>query len=114
MPSTTATKTSKSVTRLASNNKILKMIQDSQARFVDLRFTDTRGKEHHVTVGAGVVDTDFSDEGKMFDGSSIAGWKSINASDMILKPDSDNMFIDPFFDETTVVIRCDVIEPATM
>ena len=114
MPSTTATKTRKSVTRTASNNKILKMIEDHQARFVDLRFTDSRGKEHHVSVGADMVDAQFLTEGKMFDGSSIAGWKSIHASDMILMPDASNVFIDPFFDETTLVVRCDVVEPTTM
>ena len=113
MPSTTATKTRKSVTRPASNNKILKMIQDHQARFVDLRFTDSRGKEQHVSVGADCVDATFLAEGKMFDGSSIAGWKSINESDMTLLPDANSMFIDPFFDETTLVVRCDVVEPAT-
>ncbi len=114
MPSTTATKSKKSVTRPTASNKILKLIQDHQARFVDLRFTDSHGKEHHVSVGADMVNAEFLAEGKMFDGSSIAGWKSINDSDMILMPDANNVFIDPFFDETTLVVRCDVVDPTTM
>ena len=64
----------------------LKMIQDSEARWVDLRFTDTKGKEQHVTIPASTVDEDFFAEGQMFDGSSIAGWKGINDSDMIIIP----------------------------
>jgi len=92
----------------------LKMIQDSEARWVDLRFTDTKGKEHHVTIPARVVDEDFFSEGQMFDGSSIAGWKGINDSDMIIMPDDSSAVLDPFTDQTTVNIRCDVIEPTTM
>ena len=92
----------------------LKMIEESEAKFVDLRFTDTKGKEQHVTVPAGLVDADFFEEGKMFDGSSIAGWKGINESDMILMPDPSTAVADLFSDESTINIRCDVIEPATM
>ncbi len=92
----------------------LKMIQDSEARWVDLRFTDTKGKEHHVTIPARTVDEDFFSEGQMFDGSSIAGWKGINDSDMIIMPDDSSAVLDPFTEQTTVNVRCDVIEPATM
>jgi len=91
----------------------LSLIKEKEAKFVDLRFTDTKGKEQHVTVPASVVDEDFFVEGKMFDGSSIAGWKSINDSDMILMPDSDTAVVDIFTDDAQVNIRCDVIEPAT-
>src|SRR3974390_3892727 len=93
---------------------VLKLIQKKDAKFVDLRFTDTRGKEHHVTIPTRLVDEGFFKDGKMFDGSSIAGWKGINESDMILMPDAATAFIDPFFEESTGDIRCDVIEPATM
>jgi glutamine synthetase len=91
----------------------LSLIKEKEAKFVDLRFTDTKGKEQHVTVPASVVDEDFFVEGKMFDGSSISGWKGINDSDMILMPDSDTAVLDIFADDAQVNIRCDVIEPAT-
>ena len=93
---------------------VIKLIKEKQAKFADLRFTDTRGKEQHVSIPARLVDEDFFRDGKMFDGSSIAGWKGINESDMILMPEANTAVIDPFFEETTVDIRCDVIEPATM
>ena len=93
---------------------VLKMIKDQDIQFVDFRFTDTKGKEQHVSVPAAMADEDMFDEGKMFDGSSIAGWKGINESDMILMPDSDSAVIDPFLQDTTLLLRCDVIEPTTM
>jgi len=93
---------------------VLKLINDKEAKFVDLRFTDTKGKEQHVTIPASLADEDLFDSGKMFDGSSIAGWKGINESDMILMPDPQTAKLDPFFDEATVNITCDVIEPSTM
>ncbi len=92
----------------------LKIIKDNEVKWVDLRFTDTKGKEHHVTIPAKVVDKDFFANGQMFDGSSISGWKGINASDMILMPDDSTAVLDPFTDEATLIIRCDVIEPDTM
>ncbi|HMD28652.1 MAG TPA: glutamine synthetase beta-grasp domain-containing protein, partial [Steroidobacteraceae bacterium] len=93
---------------------VLKLIKEKEAKFVDLRFTDTIGKEQHVTVPTRLVDDGFFKDGKMFDGSSIAGWKGINESDMILMPDPATAVIDPFYEETTVNLRCDVIEPMTM
>jgi glutamine synthetase len=91
---------------------VLKMITDHEVKFVDLRFTDTRGKEQHVTVPAKVFDMSKFDDGHAFDGSSIAGWKGIQASDMLLMPDPDSVRMDPFTDEPTLNISCDVIEPA--
>ncbi|HNR21829.1 MAG TPA: glutamate--ammonia ligase [Steroidobacteraceae bacterium] len=93
---------------------VLKLIKEKEVRYADLRFTDTRGKEQHVTIPAKLVDEDLFRDGKMFDGSSIAGWKGINESDMILMPEPGTAVIDPFIEEPTVNIRCDVIEPATM
>jgi len=92
----------------------LKLIQDSEAKFVDFRFTDTRGKEQHVSVPASAVNENTFEEGKMFDGSSIAGWKGINESDMILMPNPETAVLDPFYQEVTVNLRCDIIEPATL
>ena len=91
---------------------VLKMIKDNGVKFVDLRFTDTRGKEQHVTVPAHVVDEAWFENGHAFDGSSIAGWKGIQASDMLLAPDANTANLDPFFDEPTVIMTCDVIEPS--
>ncbi|MFA7592542.1 MAG: glutamate--ammonia ligase [Thiohalobacteraceae bacterium] len=94
--------------------KVQKLIKDNGAKFVDLRFTDTKGKEQHVTVPSGTVDAGFFKDGKMFDGSSIAGWKGINESDMVLMPDPATGVMDPFSDESTLIIRCDILEPNTM
>ncbi len=96
------------------SNKLLDLIKSSNAKWVDFRFTDTRGKEHHISFPAYTVDEEVMEDGKMFDGSSIAGWKGIEASDMILRPDPDTAFIDPFFDAVTVVVTCDIIEPSTL
>ncbi|OOZ40101.1 type I glutamate--ammonia ligase [Solemya pervernicosa gill symbiont] len=97
-----------------SATKVLKMIKDNGVKFVDLRFTDTKGKQQHVTMPVSQVDTKMFKEGKMFDGSSISGWKGINESDMILMPDSTTAILDPFMDELTMIITCDILEPATM
>ncbi len=97
-----------------SAEQVLAVIKDNDVKFVDFRFTDTRGKEQHVTVPSSTVDADLFEDGKMFDGSSIAGWKGINESDMILMPDATTAVIDPFSEETTLNLRCDVIEPSTM
>jgi glutamine synthetase len=96
------------------SERTLNLIKDNDIRWVDLRFTDTRGKEQHVSIPATQVDEDFFEDGKMFDGSSIAGWKGINESDMILMPDDSTSVIDPFTDDATIILRCDVIEPSTM
>ncbi|MDX1788602.1 MULTISPECIES: type I glutamate--ammonia ligase [Psychrobacter] len=96
------------------SNKLLDLIKSSNAKWVDFRFTDTRGKEHHMSFPAHSVDEEVMEDGKMFDGSSIAGWKGIEASDMILRPDPETAFIDPFFDAVTVVVTCDIIEPSTL
>lgn len=93
---------------------VLKMLHDKEVKFVDLRFTDTRGKEQHVSIPAAVVGDDFFEDGKMFDGSSIAGWKGIHESDMVLMPDATMAVLDPFTDETTLILRCDILEPNTM
>ena len=96
------------------SERTLNLIKDNDIRWVDLRFTDTRGKEQHVSIPASQVDEDFFEDGKMFDGSSIAGWKGINESDMNLMPDDSTSIIDPFTDDATAILRCDVVEPSTM
>ncbi len=95
------------------SEKTLNLIKENEARWVDLRFTDTQGKEQHLSIPSKEVDEDFFEEGKMFDGSSIAGWKDIHDSDMILMPDDSTAVLDPFTDEPTVNLRCDIVEPAT-
>src|ERR1700687_1130672 len=90
---------------------VLKQIKDKEVKFVDLRFTDTRGKEQHVSVPTKQFTMDKFDAGHAFDGSSIAGGKGIQASDMLLMPDPGTVYIDPFTDETTLNITCDVVEP---
>jgi len=95
------------------SDNVLKMIKDNGVKFVDFRFTDSHGKEQHVSVPAHTVEADLFEEGKMFDGSSIAGWKGINESDMIMMPDADTAVMDPFADEPTLILTCDIIEPAT-
>ncbi len=98
---------------MADANEILKLIKDKDIKYVDLRFTDPRGKAQHVTMDCAVVDEDMFAEGVMFDGSSIAGWKAINESDMTLMPDCDATFVDPFTAESTLAVYCDILEPAT-
>ena len=97
-----------------SAQDVMKMMKDNEVKFVDFRFTDTKGKEQHVSVPAHQVDADKFEEGQMFDGSSIAGWKDINESDMILQPDLDACVMDPFTQESTMIVRCDIIEPEDM
>ncbi len=92
---------------------IQKTIKDKDIKFVDLRFTDARGKMQHVTFDKSMCDEDFFEEGTMFDGSSIAGWKAINESDMTLMPDPATAIVDPFFAQPTLAIFCDVLEPST-
>ena len=92
---------------------VLNLISEEDVAFVDLRFTDPRGKLQHVTVLADQVDEDMMEEGFMFDGSSIAGWRSIEASDMKLMPDGNSAYLDPFYAEQTLCIHCSVVEPDT-
>jgi len=89
------------------------MIKENDVKFVDLRFTDPRGKMQHVTMDMTIVDEDMFAEGVMFDGSSIAGWKAINESDMTLMPDTDSAHIDPFFAQPTLAVFCDILEPGS-
>jgi glutamine synthetase len=96
-----------------SKEDVLKLIKDEDAAYVDIRFTDPRGKLQHVTVMSDLVDEDFLDEGFMFDGSSIAGWKGIEASDMKLMPDVESAYVDPFYAEKTICVHCTVVEPDT-
>ncbi|BBG31454.1 MULTISPECIES: glutamate--ammonia ligase [Zymobacter] len=92
----------------------LALIKEHDIKWVDLRFTDTKGKEQHVSIPARTVDEEFFETGQMFDGSSIGGWKGINESDMILMPEDGTAYVDPFTEDPTLVLRCDIIEPATM
>lgn len=98
---------------MSAAEKILQEIKDKDVQYVDLRFTDTRGRVHHVTFDIGMVDEEFLEDGTMFDGSSIAGWKTINESDMLLKPDLSSAFVDPFYQQTTLFMFCDVLNPDT-
>ncbi|TDQ66403.1 glutamine synthetase [Maritalea mobilis] len=98
---------------MTSANDILKRIKDEDVQFVDLRFTDPRGKLQHVTMDVSAVDEDMFEDGVMFDGSSIGGWKAINESDMVLMPDNETVHIDPFFGQSTLAINCDILEPAS-
>lgn len=93
---------------------ILDSIKENDVKWVDLRFTDTIGKEQHVTIPASKVDEDFFTDGQSFDGSSIRGWKGIHNSDMILMPQTDGYYMDPFTNDPTMVIRCMILEPSTM
>ena len=97
-----------------SAENVMKLIKETGAKFVDFRFTDTHGKQQHVTVPTSQVGVETFEEGKMFDGSSIQGWKGINESDMILMPDASTAVLDPFADEPMVNITCDIVEPSTM
>ncbi len=96
-----------------STKDFLKKIKDEDIEYVDVRFTDTRGKLQHVTIVSDLVDEDFVEEGFMFDGSSIAGWKSIEASDMKLMLDTNTAYVDPFYAEKTICVHCSVVEPDT-
>lgn len=97
-----------------SAEHVLSLIEEHKIKFIDMRFTDTKGKEQHITIPVHQVNEDFFEEGKMFDGSSIGGWKGINESDMVLMPDPSTAVLDPFFAEPTLIIRCDILEPGTM
>ena len=93
-----------------SASSVKKIMKDKEIEYVDLRFTDPRGKLQHVTMDVGVVDSDMLNNGVFFDGSSIAGWKAINESDMILKPDLNRKVIDPFTSHNTLILFCDILD----
>ena len=97
-----------------SYEHVTKLVKDHAIEFVDLRFVDMRGVQHHVTFPVNIIEPALFEDGKMFDGSSISGWKGINESDMILLPDPATAFIDPFYEHPTLVLICDVLDPATM
>ncbi len=94
-------------------NSVMQLIKEKDVKYVDLRFTDARGKWQHVSFNASLVDDDFFADGQMFDGSSIAGWKAINESDMTLMPDPDSAVLDPFTAQSTLIFACDILEPTT-
>ena len=96
-----------------SAKDILKRIKDEEIEWVDLRFTDPKGKWQHLTMCAGVLGEEELEDGLMFDGSSIEGWKTINESDMILRPDLDAIYADPFSATPMLVVFCDIVEPST-
>jgi glutamine synthetase len=98
---------------MTTSSDILAQIEEKEVKYVDVRFTDIRGKMQHVTFDIDLVDDDFLNDGTMFDGSSIAGWKAINDSDMKLRPDLDSAYIDPFYQQTTLCLFCDVLNPDT-
>ena len=93
-----------------SSNKVLKLMKDKEIEFVDLRFTDPRVKLQHLTMDSTIVDDDMLNDGVLFDGSSIAGWKAINESDMLLKPDLSRQVVDPYTSHNTLIIFCDILD----
>ena len=95
------------------SKEIKKLISENEVEFVDLRFTDLRGKAHHVTLPQNKIDDNFFTYGKAFDGSSICGWQEINESDLILMPDANAAVLDPFSEVSTLIVHCDVIDPST-
>src|SRR5215212_11505134 len=98
---------------MSTAKQILDLIKEKEVKYVDVRFTDIRGKLQHVTFDLSLVDEEFLTDGTMFDGSSIAGWKAINESDMKLRPDLGSAIIDPFYQQTTLALFCDVLNPDT-
>jgi glutamine synthetase len=99
---------------MSTPQDVMQYIEENEVKFVDLRFTDTKGKEQHVTIPVSQINEDFFEEGKMFDGSSISGWKGINESDMVLMPDCSSVVLDPFSNVQTMNVVCDILEPDTM
>lgn len=98
---------------MSDANSVLSQIKEQDVKFVDLRFSDPRGKWQHLAMDAAVVDEDMFTDGIMFDGSSIAGWKAINESDMTLMPDPATAVMDPFSAQASMILFCDVLEPST-
>jgi len=98
---------------MSDASKLVKKMKDEDIKFLDLRFTDPKGKMQHVTFHSDLVDEDLFADGTMFDGSSISGWKDINESDMVLLPDPNTAKMDPFFQQDTLAVFCDILEPDT-
>ncbi len=98
---------------MTSANDLMKQMKDDSVEYLDLRFTDPRGKMQHVTLHQSQVNEDLFADGAMFDGSSIAGWKAINESDMTLMPDTETAYMDPFYAHSTMAIFCDILDPMT-
>ena len=98
---------------MTSPADVLQMVKDNDVKFIDYRLTDTRGKEHHLSVPAHQLTEDTFEDGQAFDGSSMVGWKGIEASDMILMPDPETAHMDPFREQNTLILTCDVLEPDT-
>ncbi len=98
---------------MANEQKVMDMIKEHDAKFIDFRFTDPRGKWQHLAYHIKAISADVLAEGVMFDGSSIAGWKVINESDMLLKPDCETAVLDPFAAQTSIILFCDCLEPQT-
>src|SRR5690606_29532607 len=99
---------------MSTYETVEKLIRDHKVEFVDLRFADMRGVQHHVTFPKSIVDASLFEDGKMFDGSSISGWRGIHQSDMVLLPDPSTAFLDPFTADPTLVLTCDILDPTTM
>src|SRR5580693_3042251 len=99
------------VSPMSAAKKVLDLIQEHDVEFVDLRFADMLGKHHHVTFPSHTIDESTFEDGKMFDGSSISGWKGINESDMVLMPDPETAHLDPFSAHKQLILHCDVLEP---
>jgi glutamine synthetase len=99
---------------MTTTSDVMKLIKDKEVQFIDLRFNDLRGKMQHVTFDVDMFEESYFQEGTMFDGSSIAGWKAINESDMVMRPDVAGAHIDPFFQQTTLALFCDILEPGTL
>ena len=98
---------------MSDSGKVLKLIEENEIEWVDLRFTDPKGKWQHLSMVASAIDDDMLNDGFMFDGSSIEGWKAINESDMILKPDLGATYVDPFSATPMLILVCNVVEPST-
>ena len=90
------------------------LIKQNNIQYADLRFTNTKGKEQHITLPIQLITESFFSDGKLFDGSSMPGWCTINKSDMLLMPIDGSVHIDPFFDVPTAIIRCDILDPQTL
>lgn len=99
---------------MSNKDVLFRKIKEHHAKFIDLRFTDTRGKEQHITLPVSAVDDDLLENGKLFDGSSIKGWQKINQSDLALMPDCSTLQLDPFFHDATLLLRCNVVDPLTL